>query len=787
MTGVELTVYGLVQGVGFRPFVSREAESLGITGNVRNSGGIVKIKAYGNEEAVEEFVHRLYSCNLPGSRVERIEKKSTDLPGSDDKRAEIFEIVKSTEERDRIRLLPPDISTCADCTRELLDPHNRRFRYPFISCTSCGPRYTIMEKVPYDRENTTMDDFALCPDCAFEYGRSGNIRQYAQTIACDTCGPRLIAFMYKDGKVMLPCEKETAITKAVKCLKTQKIIAIKDVGGYHFAFDANSHNACKRLRNFKNRERKPFAVMFRDMDEIKRYCLVSDKEEEILKSPAKPIVLLHRRKDEKALHIADSVCMGEERIGAMLPSDPVQILLLNEVSPLVMTSGNRGGEPIITEDKDMLFLAKNGACDLVLVNDRRIVSGLDDSVIKTVKIEMGNSCKEIVQFIRRARGYVPEPVFIDTAFNKDIFAAGSDLKNCAALARNNAVFLTGHFGDLADTRALERRRKDSEHMAELLGISPETFIADKHPEYFSLRELSDRKPVKVQHHYAHIASVMAEHGLRSCIGLAYDGTGYGDDESIWGGECLVCDEGDYMRAGHISSVKIIGGDSSSKDAVRTAFCYAVAAEERNLLTASVTEKFFSHFLDVNSQKIIRAALKNDVNTVYCSSMGRLFDAVSAVTGACTYNSYEGECAAALERAAEKADKIQSCFLSEPHITTEGSGCLVIDTVSLFANLLKEVIAGADASAVSLSFHTILADASFKLLLAAQKKMSEQGKNLNDIALAGGTFYNDIILKRLVLKLLEEGFNVYLNEKVPCGDGGLALGQVMAYSLICGTQ
>ncbi len=855
-------IYGLVQGVGFRPFVCDWCNSHGLTGYVKNDGGIVTVELSGLETTIDEFCEILSSLDgrsslLPGAMVDRLElvgrSQSSIHQNMDDQVAppDGFRIVESTDGSDELRMLPPDIATCPKCVDELFDPANRRFRHPFISCTACGPRYTIMTAVPYDRQRTTMDSFPVCKSCKDEYaGRSRSsvhrnsgrftptypVRHFAQTICCNDCGPVLLAYDGRDE-----ARGEEAFTWAVEVIRDGGIVAVKDVGGYHFCYDATNTATEERMREWKNRERKPFAVMFRDIDEIKKYACVSKTEEQLLTSPIAPIVLLDTYSEDGSEKNCSDVAhrfsggrsgqfsndRPENRIGAFLPSNPLQHMLLREVSPLVMTSGNRGGEPIITDDDEMKKLLTTGVPDLMLFNDRKILYGLDDSIFQVTRIpklisslscdhvtdsfvgkkltyEDGESM-EVVQVIRRARSLVPEPVWIGRNLEADTLAAGGDLKSVFALGRKNAIYLSGHFGDLDDIRCINARNESIDHMSELLGIAPKEFICDKHPLYHSSADTLSRngdinkgsmmesdpdegvidtypkvdssqnvetQPIgvkKVQHHFAHILSVAAEHDLKGRIlGVAFDGTGYGDDETIWGGEFLLCDMEDmsYRRAGYLLPVDIIGGDDSARDARKTAFSYLYAGEKRGIINWSK-----------NEQAILKQALDKNINTVKNSSMGRLFDGAAAILDICHENSFEGECPMMLQYTAERfaaggfpVDESGTPLLEFP--ITEVDGAYVADTVTLLSDLYKKYTAGISAEALAFGFHRAVADMTIKMCARIAKEA-----HVTSVALSGGSMQNALLLKLIIPGLMEKGFKVYTNRSVPPGDGGLALGQI----------
>lgn len=788
-TVYKIMVSGLVQGIGFRPYVAELAESLELAGQVKNLGGIVEIIVSGEKKAVEMFVQCLGSAGengkLSGCRIDKMDIVELEIQEWKELFADgRFYIVESGSGREAKRFLPVDLPTCDRCIAEMHDKSNRRYRYPFISCTACGPRFSIQKAVPYDRETITMDAFSMCEACEKEYTEKGNIRRHAQTIACKDCGPRLRyieagELHSNDEKSMHDflqiSDEQQAISKAVQALLQGKIGAIKDIGGYHFAFLPTNSKAADRLREFKNRDKKPFAVMFLNLDEVREYCEVSEKEAALLTSSARPIVLLKKKKD-----FVPEICGESDRIGALLPCNPLQILLLEETGPLVMTSGNRGGEPIIISEEEMYTHLGSGI-DFMLTHDREILTPLDDSIYQVNEIEYpsdGSVKKESrVQLIRRARGLAPEPICLQRKLLRDTFAAGGDLKAVFALGREELVYLSQYFGDLEDVRCAESREAGIQHMKALFEIDPKVTVGDLHPAYFSTQHMEK----KVQHHHAHVASVVAEHGLDGkVLGVACDGTGYGTDGTIWGSEFLLCENEKMIRAGHFSSVKLVGGDTSAKQADMTLYSYMLEAQERGY----DVDRFFAECQE-NSEKVQKLRLqemawKQNINTAYSSSMGRLFDATAELLDICHYNSYEGECAIKLEQAAHKGKQELAMMPKEEvfvlqkmlHIACmkidgtwqANSVKLLVDLYCMKGNYSKEVLA--------YLFHLTIADAIVEI---ADKICEEQGTK--QVALSGGTFINRILLSEVVQGLVARDKQAYTNEKVPCGDGGIALGQM----------
>ncbi len=701
-------ITGLAQGIGFRPDVKRAAEKHGVRGYVKNLGGVVEIAAEGDR--VSEFISEVKS--LPQAVITSCAEE--DIPRADFTE---FTIAPSGEENKTLPLLTPDIATCQGCIDEFYDSRNRRFKHPFISCVRCGPRYSIQQSLPYDRESITMTDFEMCGECEKEYRDINDIRCHAQTIACNSCGPVLSYTVGGDP-----------LDGAVNTLRSGGIVAVKDIGGYHFACRADNENAAKRLREIKQRTAKPFAVMFHSLDEISEYAEVNEIEKRTLLSAARPIVLLRKKKD-----LALSVCGGSDYIGAFLPCNPVQDYLTKMCGALVMTSANVSGEPIITENGDIIRLRENVGGFEVLSHNRRILTPLDDSVCRVI-------CGR-VQMIRRARGYVPLPITIDAGSDKSVLALGGDLKATFCCAKGGAAYMSQYFGDLENDDAYRAWKSNIPRLSRLLNFTPDVTVKDAHPMYLSAGEAEGET---LLHHFAHMASVMAEHRLNgTAVGFVFDGTGYGGDGNVWGGEVIRYDGG-FTRIASLEYTALTGGDESARDARTTLDCYLISAG-----------------LDPVSENgaVIKAAVENNINTVKSSSMGRLFDAVSAMLGIRAYNSYEGECAIMLESAARKA--IEPYPLTLPMVDGRWQ------TSSLICGIHGAVKSGADIGSLALGFHHAVANAVMDFAA---------NQNEKNIILSGGVFANGIFTELCVNGLAERGFNVYINEQVPTNDGGIALGQ-----------
>ncbi len=877
----KIVVQGLVQGIGFRPFVAKLCEQLHISGWVKNTDGIVTILATGEEDAIALLVEKLQSeaptgavvldvqvtelkiaerqVTEPEESLERDvivhpqgnqkqehqkkghqkqehQKKEHQKKGHQKQEHENqvhqnqFSIVESEKnegkkkENDSFPLLPADLATCKRCEEELHDEKNRRFRHPFISCTACGPRYSIIDEIPYDREHITMRDFEMCPACKQEYTQKGDIRRHAQTIACKDCGPTLTYKEYavpldnsmeqnnisegtikqrqihktKENKRIIEKQNEEALTYSVNHLKKGGILAVKDIGGYHLAASPFEEDTIRRLRNLKGREAKPFAVLFPSVESVAEYCELDEKEEVLLTSPSRPIVLLRKKKEGKKLH--DLVCGSSPDIGAMLCCNPVQIMLAKALGPLIMTSANVSGELITIENEQMEeWLCKESMA--ILSHDRKIVTPLDDSIVRVV------SGKQ--QTLRRARGYVPEPVPFPC--DLEIFAAGGDLKSCFCYTGGKRAYLSQHLGDLVEESCFGEYETQKKRMEQLFGFHPQIFVCDKHPAYRSRSAVSgaeaelyankkeaqavnsemlqsetseSRILYEIQHHKAHVASVLAEHNLKGkVLGFAFDGTGYGDDKTIWGSEVFVWNEKEMKRVAHLAPVLLIGGDEGAKNADTILYGYLC-----NLLVnlgkedESLQEKQKKSWMkrlekqDIFEKSrfdLVERAIKCKINCVQSTSMGRLFDAVSAFLDICHYNSYEGQAPIELENLAATTNSYVP--LSFDMTVDNESGQLLLDATGLFVQMEEALSKGRSVATIARGFLYAVSDA----IAAIAEKM-----NIEQIALSGGTFLNRILLEHVTAQLTEKGFFVYRNEQVPPGDGGICLGQAYLAAKKC---
>jgi hydrogenase maturation protein HypF len=744
---IKLRVKGAVQGVGYRPFVANLAAKYNLKGYVKNLGAAVEILVAGDEPKVSDFVHCIENEYPSGAFILSVQKEAVNDLEQD--YYEGFRIIDSETMilSDELPVFLPDIGICPDCMKEMLDKGNRRYRYPLISCASCGPRFSILDSLPYDRDTTTMIDFNMCPSCKTEYltGR----RRHAQTISCFDCGPQIV---YKDISDSDSIDGEEAIKKAVSRLMDEQVIGLKGVSGYQLLCRPND-KAASLLRKIKGREEKPFAVMFSCIDEIRKYSEVNSCEEKLLLSNARPIVLLNTMKK-----LPYQVCKDSRYIGAFLPSAGIHRLLCDAVGPLIVTSANRSDEPIIIEDEDF-FNTFKAEVSGVLYHKRRINVPQDDTVVYVNEID---GIGFLQGFIRRARGYTPLPVFVNNtnACEEGILSFGGDLKNTFAFAKKDRIILSQFLGDLKDYNINLNLKKLIKNYSEIFDFCPDKVICDMHPMYESshIAEAYAKErnlPVyKVQHHHAHILSVMAEKSLDACIGVAFDGTGYGTDKNIWGGEFLYCKDKEFVRKGHLSYVKLCGGDNAPKNAQQVKQCYQYGIDEKSPLIPD----------------LVRAALNNNIGCFLTSSAGRLFDAVSSLLDIRNYNSYEGECAVNLEKKAwEYTDEERP---SLEFMINNSEDEMVVDQLKFFGDLAKVVDSKIySIGAIAYSFHFALAKVIIDTCEIIRQDTSE-----NKVCLSGGVFANRLLLKLTFEGLLKKGFTVYTNEAVPCGDSGISLGQ-----------
>ncbi|MFF9479515.1 carbamoyltransferase HypF [Streptomyces sp. NPDC014733] len=764
-----VTVRGVVQGVGFRPFVFTLAAELGLTGQVGNTGDGVVAEVEGAPVAVAAFCRRIGTDAPPLAVVESV--THTPLPAAG---ATGFRIA-ATSTGDRARtLIAPDTATCADCLAELTDPADRRYRHPFVTCTHCGPRFTIVTALPYDRATTTMAGFPMCARCAHEYADPADRRFHAQPIACHDCGPRLT--LRRHPGTTDACADPVAAAR--RMLADGAVLAVKGLGGYHLACDASREDSVRLLRERKARGGKPFAVMARDLAAVDGLVHLSAAERDLLTGARRPIVLLRRRdaadRPPHAPHVADAVAPGSPDLGVMLPYTPLHHLLfglpgdLPGPELLVMTSGNRGGELIVTDDADA-FTTLAPLVDGWLTHDRPIHVPCDDSVVRMID--------GAPVLLRRSRGYAPAALPLPVPVTPAL-AVGGDLKNVLCLGEGRRAWLSAHLGDMDDLATLTAADRATAHLADLTGVRPRHVVADRHPGYRSLgrarRAAGPDGVRRVQHHHAHIASAMAEHGLdgsRKVIGVAFDGTGYGDDGAIWGGEFLLADYDGYHRFAHLAHVPQPGGDAAVRHPYRMALAHLHAAglpHDPDLPCVRACPP--------GQLPLLQRQLTLGLNCVPTSSMGRLFDAAASLTGLCHTAGYEAQAAVTLEAAASRAAEPAPREPPPGHTFTlrpTAAGALAADPAPLLAALAAGVRAGVPAGRLAARFHHAVTALVGRVCAAARDRHGPE-----TVALTGGVFANRLLATECARTLRADGFTVLRHRLVPPGDGGLALGQLM---------
>ncbi len=752
-----IRVRGIVQGVGFRPTVYRLATERGLAGWVLNDAEGVLIELEGPPSAIDALLADLRDHPPPLAAVTAVETQATAPTGEPG-----FRIAPSGG-GPREALVSPDTATCPDCLRELLDPADRRFRYPFINCTNCGPRYSIITDIPYDRPHTTMRGFTMCPACQAEYDDPANRRFHAQPNACPACGPRL-ALRDAAGRPVVCDDPVRAVREA---LLAGRIVAIKGLTGFHLAADARSDAAVRELRRRKGRDQKAFAMMAGSVEAVERQARLDEAERALLESVQRPIVLLRKRPGHE---IAALVAPRSPYFGFMLPYAPVHYLLFEgDFPPLVMTSGNLSEEPICRDDGEALARL-SGIADLYLLHDRPIQTVCDDSV---AAVHRGRPL-----LLRRGRGYAPRPIVLPVESPEPILAVGPEMKTAVCLVRGGQAFVSQHIGDLKNALAAGYFETTIEKMERLLAVRPAAVAHDLHPGYLSTRYARRRagggvRLLGVQHHHAHIASVMAECDLQGeVIGLAMDGTGYGPDGTVWGGEVLRASAADFRRLGHLAYVPLPGGDAAVEHPVRTAWAMLVLAygpdgAEAHRVGHAATDL-------AQDRRLWTEMMERRVHAPRACGLGRLFDAVSVLAGVCAESTYEGQPAVELEAAAVatgEADPYEFAIRDAPAADPDGAAGWVIDTLPVVRGVVADVQAGRGAARVAERFHATVAA---MLRAAARRARAETG--LERVALSGGCFANERLIAALAPALESDGFDVYVHSQVPPGDGGVALGQ-----------
>ena len=786
-----IRVYGIVQGVGFRPTVSRHAMARGIRGSVSNKGPYVEIFAQGRQQDVDGFIGDIE--NRPPKRAAIL--KLLVEPVEEPEEFTQFDIIESEKTKGEI-FVSPDIAICDECKEEMFDPKNRRYLHPFINCTCCGPRLTILDSLPYDRERTSMKEFPMCPSCADEYHNPDTRRYDAQPVCCNDCGPEV----YLIGREERGRE---AITYTRKTIASGGIVAIKGIGGFHLCCDATSEEAVQRLRKLKRRPVKPFAVMAQDLETVKEVCQVSEEQEKILTGHQKPILLLDKlinqsNKQETEGKLCESIAPGNPKVGVMLPYAPVQLLLfhyddgIEMPKLLVMTSGNTSGAPICRDDHEAVE-ELSYLCDCILSHDRKIRIRADDSVMDFYKGEP--------YMIRRSRGYAPLPFMVSTPWKGQVIAAGGELKNTFCIGVDNRFYPSPYVGDLEDLRTVKALKETIGRLETLLEVQPEVVVCDLHPKYNStvVAEELGLPVLKVQHHYVHILSCMAENDCEEkVIGVSFDGTGYGTDGTIWGGEILMADHQGFTRIGSIEPFVQVGGDVSAKEGWRIAVSLIWQNTGNMEKTLDTVQKL--GLCTEQEAKVLVTMAQRKLNAVTSTSAGRLFDGVSAILGIRRASTFEGEASTALEFAAEawRAQEIQKknvdirvkslkMWMTEKKDIPENPGTsassteerkFVLNTGDIVAHLVQEKLAGEDSGKLAYEFHRALAE---QILAACEA--AEQETGIKKVALSGGVFQNRLLLELVDDGLAERGFEVLKHSLIPPNDGGIALGQAaygMAY-------
>jgi hydrogenase maturation protein HypF len=757
MARFKVIVSGVVQGVGFRPFIYQLATQYNLTGNVCNTSGTVDIEVQGDIDSINDFILDIRRNAPPASNIVKIDHYIIDEKPDDG-----FKIIPSVRKDDEYQLLSPDIATCHECRDEIFDPTNRRYRYAFTNCTNCGPRFTIINDIPYDRPLTTMKSFKMCGDCENEYRDPNNRRFHAQPNACPICGPHLELIDNKGNQI-----QGDVIHNACKLLHEGKIIAVKGLGGFLLACNALDNNACKLLRERKHRPAKPFAVMMKSIDEIAKYCNVSDEEKTLLESSAAPIVLLKLKELNKLAH---EVAPGLSELGVMLPYTPLHHLLLRETDiPLVMTSGNISEEPIVSQNSEAITELGNIA-DYLVIHNRDIARRYDDSVTAVFAGEK--------RIIRRARGYAPFPVSLPYKTDHQILACGSDLKNTFCLTRDNNAFVSQHIGDMENLKSNQFFEKTIEDYKRIFRIKPDAVACDLHPNFFSSafgRDYSKKENIKlfeIQHHYAHIAACSAENGITDeVLGVALDGTGYGTDGKIWGFEFMKADFRHFTRLAHLQYLPLPGGDAAIKNPIKIAMAYLYKLFGEIPLDLPCFKD-----LNQNDISLLKLQIDKHINVVDNSSCGRLFDAVSALLNICKHTSYEAEAAIGLEESAKKCsfDKYASYSFESGK-----DECIVFNVKQLFSEIIEDLRRKVDIEVISYRFHQTISD-----MIVYNSKMLLKEHDLKTVALSGGCLQNKLLLKMILDGFNKDSIPVITNINLPSNDGCISYGQaVIANALL----
>ncbi len=741
-----------MQGVGMRPYVFRIAKKLGLRGWVKNTTEGVIIEAEGRVKDICDLLTKLSNDELPNCVIRKIEKAELKYRGYKD-----FEIATSAMTPNNSTLVQPDMATCTDCTAEIFDPNNRRYLYPFTSCSVCGPRYSIIESMPYDRANTTMKNFSMCKECSIEYDDPSSRRFHTQTNCCAQCGPAVELWDSKGNPLFL---KDEAIHKAILEIQNGRIVALKGLGGFHLITDAFNRDAVLKLRKRKKRKHKPFAMMFPTLGTVKLHCRVSKKEATLLTSNESPIVLLKNKSHEFPSEIAPD----NPYLGIMLPYTPLHHIIMEELgTPVVATSGNISDEPICIDENEALERLGEIA-DLFLVHNRPIKRRVDDSVARVIMNK--------VTVIRSARGYSPHSVYIKNKV-PDLLAVGGHLKNTFSVANGNYIHMSQHIGDLETLEAFNNFKDEIKSFEKLFDSNPKSITCDKHPGYMSTQYAETRNlpVIPVQHHYAHVLGCIAENKIeKTALGVCWDGTGYGDDKTIWGGEFLSVSDRSYNRVAHFRTFPLPGGEKAIKEPRRAAIgiLYEIFGEEIFKMNDLKPTKTFS----IQQLRILKSALSKKINTNTTSSAGRMFDAVSSILGLCHFNDFEGQAAMKMEFIAE-AHKTEYKYNYSLNLCPDTDlSSIIIDWEQMIISIIDDLKAKTHAGIISAKFHNTLTD----IIVSVANYFK-----LKNVVLTGGCFQNKYLLESAIIHLKKEGFRPYYNQMIPSNDGGLALGQIIGAS------
>jgi hydrogenase maturation protein HypF len=735
-------IHGIVQGVGFRPFVYHSARELKLCGYVSNIGGSVFIDVEGEVISMKHFINKIMKTPPPLAQIEKINIRKAKMKGYD-----CFDIVKSSEDKEELRFIPKDTAICNSCKKDILENSGRWFHYEFTNCTDCGPRYSIIKELPYDRCSTSMRSFEMCPACKEEYENPDSRRFHAQPVCCPICGPQLKLLDCKGKEIVA----QSAIREAVRLLKEGSILAVKGVGGFHLMCDAENQKAVAKLRSRKQRPHQPLAVMAADAAAIENQCVLNDRERQLITSSQSPIVLL---KKKATCSLPNILAWDSDKLGMLLPYTPMHMLIFADgLKYLVATSANLSGMPMEYENQKAIDHLSE-VTDYFLLHDREINIPIDDSVTK-VFIE-----KEVIS--RVGRGYAP--LSINIGAQHQLAALGAEQKSGVCLSKNGYTHVSQYLGDMKSPEAFENYKKVLDHLIHLLRIKPQAYVHDLHPGYLSTQYALEQQGMKLalQHHFAHMASCMAEHKLtKPAIGVIYDGTGFGEDGKIWGGEILVGNLKGVTRAGHLKYCAIQGGDKAVEEPWRSAVSYLYALGDCSLEGLAG--------LDNGVTETVKAALKAGLHCFESSSMGRLFDCVSALLGLCSKTTYDAQAAIILEHVADR--QIQSGYEYEIQEDQDG---LLIGYEEIIKAILTDIRKGKGVTEISCKFHNTIADATVEAVVKVGKLYG-----VREAVLSGGCFENLLLLEKSIKKLEGHGFTVYYNEKLPCNDGGISFGQLAA--------